>query len=852
MTNDRCGAAGGGYFPIYSTAMPATTIIASRHIARYFRSILPAVALFFFALPHGLQAQGNLGMASGNYAGISGAWLNPASIVDSRYKFDMAIAGYDNFFTNNFLLMSNRTLARSLFRKEPYNGSYDAVRQDLLTPLNEVEGKVHADTYSEWQFPFSFMATTGPRSAIALNIRNRTGQGTSGMDPSTARMLFDNLGNESLMGTAQDNSGLRYTYINWMEVGFTYGRVLIKGRRHFLKGAGSIKLLAGGAAGFWASDDLRITFEDPAHVSIESPLIRYGRTERADIDTYQRRNLLNGVEDFAIGWDVGLVYELRGNVSKSHFTDLDLVEKERQDLNKYFLRVGVSLLDVGKFKFERRELTGDHSANITGWDIAQANASDFDQFDTAYAPLVNYVPDASSPFTYRLPAAIAANLDVHVFGGFYLNVGGYTDATSYFQETSTTLHAVEWVAFTPRFESRGFGLYVPVSQCDEKTRIGATVRIGPIYFGSNNLADQLANDQNTQADYHFGVRFSIGHGKPTALRRKYEAMRMQQAGISKNSTRIDSLEREVYALRMVLLADTSNGGRGATIVNNYYGSLPADTAVQRLEAANDDLAMELAKAQLRAEQDSIMLERVADGSVPPKEAAKEARKSREAAEGNSDAANKMAKEMKRQRKAMERQNLILAAGVTTGIVAAASDGNEKPKPTDSTAVAMLLNDSTIVLGTDTLPLRRTDAVVVAAPIVIHDTVYVQRTDTVRTHTTDTLRTERVAVDMDALTAPIYFANGSTKLGPNANKGLDRMAAWLKANPTKRLLVTGHADATGSLAANQTVSKRRAESVKAALVARGIDGARITTEGRVAEQGSKPSAEDRRAELKVGE
>ena len=37
------------------------------------------------------QAQNNIGMATGNYAGISSVWLNPANIVDSRYKFDINI-----------------------------------------------------------------------------------------------------------------------------------------------------------------------------------------------------------------------------------------------------------------------------------------------------------------------------------------------------------------------------------------------------------------------------------------------------------------------------------------------------------------------------------------------------------------------------------------------------------------------------------------------------------------------------------------------------------------------------------------------------------------------------------------
>lgn len=56
------------------------------------------------------QAQNNIGMATGNYAGISSVWLNPANIVDSRYKFDINIIGLNSYYNNNHLLVKNSVL----------------------------------------------------------------------------------------------------------------------------------------------------------------------------------------------------------------------------------------------------------------------------------------------------------------------------------------------------------------------------------------------------------------------------------------------------------------------------------------------------------------------------------------------------------------------------------------------------------------------------------------------------------------------------------------------------------------------------------------------------------------------
>jgi outer membrane protein OmpA-like peptidoglycan-associated protein len=830
--------------------------------------ILPLLGLLVGG-SNAVVAQQNIGLASGNYAGISGAWLNPASIVDSRYKFDMTLYGYESYFSNNALLLSNKVLRDRLFSKPPYDSSHEQAVDELLTPLDDLPEKVQGSTVSEIQAPFSFMARIGNGSSIGLNIRNRTGITMAGLDRTTAEMLYDNLQDPDLYGVVQDNSGFNFSYMNWMEVGFTYGRVLVRSDHHFLKAAVTLKALAGSASLYLSSDDLRLTQEGPDSLSIQSPLVEYGRTERGDFDTYQRRNLLNGVEDWALGWDAGLVYELRGNLAKGRYLDQDSEVKERLDLNKYIVRVGVSLLDAGRFTYTRRELSQDYSANITGWDISQVNASDLDQWDTAFAEIADYVPNGSATYTHRLPTAIAANIDLHVFGGFYLNAGGYGDATRLFREASTTLRPVEWVALTPRFENRWFGFYLPLSRSAEQTRIGATVRIGPVYFGSNNLADQLANAQNTQADYHFGVRFSIGQGKPTALKRRYEAFRKQQEGITRNSARIDSLEREVHALKMVMATDSL---RGAGVINNYYAAPGSDATQVKLQRENDYLKQELAASYVQAEQDSATIAKLEKKTgARTGEASKADQAAAKSAAKQADATADMAKQMEKVNKNLGRQNVLLAttAGATVAI-AAKGDGDKKDKEKKGDAEpAVLVNDSTIVHNGDTIPLVISPAAVSARAaenardtvrIIVRDTVRIHdtRVDTVRMQETlrDTVRiTEQapgtIAADeaeRQRLMEPVYFATGKTTLGPQGTMKVVELANWLKKHPDARVQVTGVADASGSVTANEAVAQKRADSVRQGLIDNGVDGARVTTQRQLAPAGAMPDARDRRAEV----
>ncbi|HEV2146439.1 MAG TPA: OmpA family protein, partial [Longimicrobiaceae bacterium] len=75
-----------------------------------------------------------------------------------------------------------------------------------------------------------------------------------------------------------------------------------------------------------------------------------------------------------------------------------------------------------------------------------------------------------------------------------------------------------------------------------------------------------------------------------------------------------------------------------------------------------------------------------------------------------------------------------------------------------------------------------------------------------------------------------FATGQSSLSPRARDEVGRIAAVLQQFPEHRISVEGHTDAVGSEVANQRLSEQRAASVRAALIAEGVDPARVDAVG----------------------
>ncbi|MFA9189619.1 DUF5723 family protein [Flavobacterium sp. FBOR7N2.3] len=440
------------------------------------------LSLFAFASFCSANAQSYLGYIPDNYAGVQSVLYNPASIADSRFKVDI------NLFS------TSSSIGNDLYGVKIFDVFKDGYDFDLEAKKNFSNAN-NAFLNTDVMGP-SVMFNIAPKHTLAIYTRARAVLNVIDINGNVVNEIskdnktdFDYpVGSPNAVGNS------------WGEFGVSYAAVLFQRGEHFLKGGITAKYLQGVANYHLQGNNINLEFQEnllfPELSTYETTgSAIYGSSQDfatdSDIDVDSKSR--------GFGVDLGLVYEWRPEYSADRADINDLKE-----VNKYKLRFGVSVTDLGSMKYDKG-IRRNYDLNET---ITQDDYDNADNFDEFLENNYNFTV-LNGAVRSNLPTAIHADVDWNIHRRFYLNANGDLGIVS---KTKLNQNSIaNRVSLTPRYESKWFSAYIPISYMDysKQAQVGLGLRTGVFFIGSSSIVSNAISKSSRAADIHLGIKIPV-------------------------------------------------------------------------------------------------------------------------------------------------------------------------------------------------------------------------------------------------------------------------------------------------------------------------------------------------------
>ncbi|HSD05978.1 DUF5723 family protein [Flavobacterium sp.] len=449
--------------------------------------------LFLFVLFSVIKsnAQSYMGYIPDNYAGIQGVLFNPASIVDSRFKTDINLFSTSSSLNNDYYGASLFDLSKS---------SYDFNKDGVKTPTKNNGGIIYSDIMGP-----SFMFNIAPKHSIAIFSRARAVVNANNINGELIDQLKDGLDDANNFNIPVGSP--KFVGHTWAEVGASYAAVLWQSKQHFLKGGFTAKYLIGGVNSYVDGNNVTAAFLQTGN-PITSPLVTTGTVTIGSSPDY-----IIGDEDVkfnpdskGVGADFGLIYEWRPDYESYDLSKAKASDNNFRDLNKYKLRFGVSVTDLGSIKYKNmRHDLYDINGVVSAQDIENSDFDNLGDFlEAHYGQPVTTYKDSKT----NLPTMLHVDVDWNMYRKFYLNMTGNVSLVDKLA-TNSTYSQNTWM-LTPRYETRWFTFSLPINYMEYSgMQVGTGLRFGPIFVGSSSLITNAFSKESKGADVYFGFKIPV-------------------------------------------------------------------------------------------------------------------------------------------------------------------------------------------------------------------------------------------------------------------------------------------------------------------------------------------------------
>jgi len=461
---------------------------------------LTFIILFIFIFTEDFS-QDYFSYGGGNFSGINQVIANPAAAADNRLMLDIVVAGLDFNFNNSWFALKRESLKYTnkqfpaTWKNNTPNLPDNIFKNFIVIPSQ----KSHALLLETKLILPSFLLQLNSKNSIAITWQLRQMCNIDGISRQFGYLFEKELDLSVTQNNRVQNKNLSVIQMTWAEYGFTYARVLKQDKEHFIKAGITPKLLQGIEAAYLVVKNLDFLLSTKDTNSYFNTSFSFARSANF------KSPINNGkiVNDFyrfvskpGLGFNLGFIYEWRPDYQK--YNTGGVTNTWRKDLNKYKIKFGAAITDIGRIKFKKAGTFYDLDVALKKDNVANyLTVSNYAMLDSL---LRDDFSDktASDEFSILLPTAINTQVDFQLNQLFYLNLS--THIGNFFKNNLYRVHNYSALCFAPRIEHYWFELSLPFTynvlsaQRFNYLNAGLNLRLGPLSIGSNNVSTLFKGD----------------------------------------------------------------------------------------------------------------------------------------------------------------------------------------------------------------------------------------------------------------------------------------------------------------------------------------------------------------------
>ncbi len=426
-----------------------------------------------------LFSQNMNGFVENNYSGVAGNRFNPANVADNKLKLDFSI-----------LSVNINAIGENI----NYNFSDNKISYGENDKIN---------TNLTLDFDIGLMVSFG-KFGVGFSARPKSFLMGSDVDPNVIDYLSDAQNSSDNFTLNNDNTNILANV--WNEYAFNFGMVVMDKGVHFIKAGAEVKLMQGIGGLTFKANNLNLMFDNNNDITniqgaSGGASILYSNGINADSFELPTFNTLG---KFSFGYNFGAVYEWR--------PDAESENDEKQ--NDYKIKVGVSILDIGKLKYT----SGMHSTSFTlpvsnfdTSDIAGDGDLDIEElYNLVYVDGSEYFEDVDvdKEMEISLPTKFNLHIDYNIYGNWYV---AFVNSISLKKRNELfSLSEYSYFSVNPRYESKFLGFGLPISyRSVDGFHYGANLSLGVFYIGTSDMGAFVDLEKVDGGNLYLGFRIPV-------------------------------------------------------------------------------------------------------------------------------------------------------------------------------------------------------------------------------------------------------------------------------------------------------------------------------------------------------